>query len=74
MAWRAYTKLRTDSDWLINTKDCIEIVVGPEYIREISDIRYGLKIGIIIRLKNEDKAYFIDQIEMALDYRDLSRI
>ena len=37
------------------------------YIREVSDIRYGLKTSIMIRAKDKNKAKAKGQAEMALN-------
>ena len=42
-------------DRSINIKNCVEIAIGLEYIRGVSEVRYRLKTGIMTRPKEENK-------------------
>ena len=50
------------------------MIANLEYIREISDIRYKLKTGIMTKLKDKEKLQAKGQVEMTLDCMTLSRI
>ena len=54
----------------MGAKNSIEIATNPKYIKEVSDVKYGLNINNIISSKSKHKS----QTEMISDYRALDRI
>lgn len=49
-----YVKPRPKSTRSINTKDCVEIVANPEYIKKVFSIIYKLNTNDMTKSKNED--------------------
>ena len=54
-ACQAYVELELESTRWMNTKDCTKMATNQEYVIKILDIRYGLKIDYIIRVKDKDE-------------------
>lgn len=56
LAWQTYAKPATISNELLYTKDYIKMAADSDYVKEILNIRYKLKICIMTKSKDEDKA------------------